>query len=247
MLRVFKPTSPMSHGSWSLVAYGLPMSLLAAEQYARDAEAAPRALQRATELLPIRMLSTLGIPCSLVLATYPGVLLATTSNPLWSRSRLLGAVFACGSFHAGAAAIRLVLGREEDAATARLDRIERIAAAAEATSLGAYLATTGRNARPLLAGPHARLFWIGAVGAGIALPWLLKAIAPRCGRWARVARLAGSVLSLAGSFALKWAITQAGKTAARDARLNHEASRARSNSTARTRPTFASSTPSDRS
>lgn len=227
MLRIFKPTSPMSHGSWALAAYAVPMTALAAEvalgMLARRFELA----DRLEAIVPSRALGTAGIPCALMLATYPGVLLATTANPLWSRSRALGALFAASAVHAGASATSMALairGTHTDEIE-RLGRIELVAAAAEATALGAFLVAAGRHARPLVAGRHAKLFWLGAVGAGIALPMLLKALGPKRGTLGRLAKLAASALSLAGAFALKWAILHAGRDAADDARASHEAAR----------------------
>ena len=225
MLRIFKPTSPMSHGSWALAAYAVPMHALAAEV---ALEAVPRPLaivDRLEALIPSRALGVLGIPCALMLATYPGVLLATTANPLWSRGRALGALFAAGSIHAGASAVSmaLALSGSHTGELARLARVEAIAAAAEATALSAFLVGAGRQARPLLAGRQSGLFWLGAVGVGMVLPLLLKALAPRRGRLARLAKTAASALSLAGALALKVAVTRAGRDAADDARAGHEA------------------------
>ena len=225
MLRIFKPTSPMSHGSWALAAYGIPMGLLTTEQLIGDLPALPEAVRKLGRLVPVDLLSVLGIPCALMLATYPGVLLATTSNPLWSRSRLLGALFACSSVHSGASALTaaLALRRDVNEAAARLERIEQLSTIAEAGVLAAFLATTGERSRHLTTGRYGALFAVGAVGVGMVLPALLKALGPKKGKLGVAARVAGSLLSLAGAFALKWAITQAGKLAADDARASHEA------------------------
>ena len=225
MLRIFKPTSPMSHGSWALAAYGLPMGLLTTEQLLDDVPGLPDDVRKLGHLVPIELLSALGIPCALMLATYPGVLLATTSNPLWSRSRLLGALFACSSIHSGASAltVALALRRDVNEEAARIARIEQLATIAEAGVLAAFLATTGRQSRHLTTGRYRSLFVVGAVGVGMVLPVLLKALGPKTGKRAVVARIAGSLLSLAGGFALKWAITHAGALAADDARTSHDA------------------------
>lgn len=220
MLRIFKPTSPMSHGSWALLAYGLPMSFLAAEQALRDVPGLPDSARRAGRVLPIHVVGTLGIPCALTLATYPGVLLSTTANPLWSRTRLLGALFAAGSVHAGASAVSVALALRGDHTdeSARIERIERIAALAEASLLGAVLVSAGHEGRALTTGQHRKWFWIGAVGVGFAVPMLLRAIAPRMGTANRVMRAIGSAAALVGAFALKWAVVGAGRRAALDAR-----------------------------
>lgn len=228
MLRIFKPTSPMSHGSWSLVAYSLPMGLLATDRALEELPGIPDFARRVGGLVPRRALEILGIPTALMLATYPGVLLGTTSNPLWSKSRLLGALFATSAVHAGASAVALALRDAHTDERARIERIERVAAIAEAATLAGYLATTGHHARPLVRGRHRGLFLAGAVGVGIALPFLLRAIAPERGRLGRIARIGASALSLVGSLALKLALTYAGRDAARDARASHDAALAKS-------------------
>jgi formate-dependent nitrite reductase membrane component NrfD len=225
MLRIFKPTSAMSHGSWALLAYSVPMTVMAAEV---GLEAAPRWMglaERIERLLPTPALGVAGIPCAMMLATYPGVLLSTTANPLWSTGRGLGALFAAGSIHAGAAAVSAALavwGSHTDE-QARLERIERVAAAAEAAALAVFVATAGRHAAPLVSGRYRTLFWVGAVGAGLVAPLVVEALAPKRGWLGRVARVAASALALAGAFALKWAVTHAGAEAAADARASHAA------------------------
>ncbi len=223
MLRMFKHTSPMSHGSWSLAAYGLPMTALTAEQAWSDATFIPKFMRDASRIVPVRALGLLGIPCALMLATYPGVLLATTANPLWSRTPWLGALFACSSVHAGASAVALALRDSHMDERARIERIAAVAAAAEAAALGFVLLGTGGQARPLISGGIRRVFLVGAVGAGIVLPLLLRMLAPKTGKSGRIARFAVSALSLAGSFALKLAMVYGGHEAARDARASHRA------------------------
>jgi formate-dependent nitrite reductase membrane component NrfD len=57
------------------------------------------------------------------------------------------------------------------------------------------------------------LFWIGGVALGMIVPAILRR------RKSKTARIASSVLTLAGSFALKWAITHAGAESSRDREL----------------------------
>lgn len=219
MLRIFKPTSPMSHGAWALTAFGAPAGLLAAGQFFEDLGS-----RKAARLVPSRALEAVGLPISMVLATYPGVLLSTTANPLWGRGRLLGALFAASAVHSGAAAVStaLALRRDVDDEAARLSRIERIATLAEAGLLAAFVATAGPQRKHLLSGPQRKLFLLGAIGAGLALPMLLEAVAPKRGRAGTIFRIAGAVLSLVGAFALKRSLVRSGKSAAADPRGAHE-------------------------
>lgn len=85
MLRVARPTSPMSVGTWILVGYGPGIGLAAA------AELLPASLRNR---LPGRLLSAAGRPAGLAaaaiapgLASYTAALLAQTAVPAWHGSR----------------------------------------------------------------------------------------------------------------------------------------------------------------
>lgn len=84
MLRVFKPTSPMSLGTWSLTAYSLPLGLLATI-----------AVLEIVGIVGIptwirTVLIVSGIPFAMGSAMYKGVLFSTTSQPGWKDARWLG-------------------------------------------------------------------------------------------------------------------------------------------------------------
>ncbi|WP_237547107.1 NrfD/PsrC family molybdoenzyme membrane anchor subunit, partial [Streptomyces sp. SID161] len=121
MLRVFKPTSPMSVGSWLLAGYA-PLALTAA---ATEAAGRCRRLGSA---------ATLG---SAVLgpavATYTAVLLADTAVPSWHEGyRELPFVFA-GSAATAASGLALAAAPPDQAGPAR-----RLAVLGAALELGAY-------------------------------------------------------------------------------------------------------------
>ena len=197
MLRIFKRTSAMSIGAWGLLAYSMPVTLLAVLGRSRTARVG---------------LSLLGLPPAMLMLGYPGALLATTANPLWSRGKWLPALFAASSMHSGAAALRLLLGDGDRVSAKALELYDQTTAAAQGLILAAWLRSLGPQAKPLTKSP---LFWAGAVGAGIVLPALLSA-----GKPTRFKRLASAGLALAGSLVLKWAITRAGRVAAADPSLN---------------------------
>src|SRR5262249_7817892 len=245
MLRVFKPSSPMNLGAWSLLGFSLPVTLQAAEMLTEEIEP-PRWLARIAARLPDRLAAVFGIPFAIIMAGYPGVLLSMTSTPIWTRSRFLGALLACESIKNGAAAtdMAIALTRENRAAVYehdKLDSIRTLAAAGEAALLGAYVITTGQAARPLTKGSQAWTFWLGAIGAGIVAPTIIgmSGIGERKGkrglrdlftkrrrRMNLAAKLASSALSLAGGLALKWAITHGGQESAMDDDAGRIASRA---------------------
>ena len=108
MLRVFRPTSPMSMGTWLLVAFG--------------GAAGAAALSEATGVLrPLGR--TAGAVSGVLgpgLATYTAVLIGQTSIPAWERARTrLPAVFA-SSAAAGAGGLACVVTPPASARSARL-------------------------------------------------------------------------------------------------------------------------------
>lgn len=227
MLRVWKWTSPMNTGAWALTAYSLPVGTLAFKQLTGDVEGMSGAIKRAGSLVPSRFVGALGLPPALTMVSYPGVLLSTTSTPVWSHTRFLGALVASSSMSSGAAALTLLLsakgGEEGGASLKALGKFERAATLCEAGALAAYLVSAGKTAEPLTKGRQAKLFWLGAVGAGLVLPALVDAAAPRKRR--RAAKVLGSALKLAGTLALKWALVYAGRSSAEDPAYARQATR----------------------
>lgn len=219
MLRIWKPKSPMNLGAWALSGYSLPTGLLAVKQLTGDLPHIPAWLKKAGAILPTRALSAAGAPFALAMLSYPGVLLSTTSTPVWSRTRVLGALFASSSMATGAAALSLALAlqnkRNYDRASGQLERIENIARLFEGTTLIAYLATSQESAKPLVSGRYAKHLWLGAAATGLVLPTLIKAFTPRRRRREiRGETILSSALTLFGGLMLKWAVTHAGRESA---------------------------------
>jgi formate-dependent nitrite reductase membrane component NrfD len=228
MLRVFKPSSPMNLGSWALSAYSLPLTLLAAKQFAEDLSKKYPPVKRAAQLIPARLLGWLGLPLSLTMTSYTGVLLAATSTPLWATSRCLGALFATSAINNGVAATSLHLALHDDGnrqALRSLEKVERAARLSEAIAICFYLATTGKAAKPLMKGRYGWQFWLCAVGMGLVAPAVLQAIRSKRRKQSRVGTILRSALSLVGGFALKWAIVHAGRASAEDIESARHASR----------------------
>src|SRR6266852_4602862 len=109
MLRMFKVKSPMSMGTWALVSFSLFSGLTAVIQGARDGLLGRWWGARLLAGLPQRLLALPGTALGFFLGGYTGVLLTATSVPLWSRSKLLGAVFLSSSLSTSSALISLVL------------------------------------------------------------------------------------------------------------------------------------------
>ena len=197
MLRVIKPTSPMSIGSWVLAAMG-PAAVGAAIS---DRLGIFRRLGRTAEVI-----SGLLGPA---LCTYTGVLVANTAVPVWHEAGgELPLVFA-GSALASAGAASTVLTPAEAAGPAR--RLAVAGALVELAAVDAMERKLGELAEPYhdgAAGRYARLAR-GCTTIGAAA----VALAGRRRRWAAVA---GSGLLLAGSAFERLAVYKAGFESARD-------------------------------
>ena len=215
MLRVWKKSSPMNHGAWALSGYGTVASFLALPAVkARwmPTEKLAEVARFAHRWVPERVIAVLGLPFAWTMVSYPGVLLETTANPVWSRSSFLGPLFASSSMSSGAAALTLLNYRSKDHGLHRaLGTFEDVAAVAEAASLGLYLGTAKRAARPLWKGKQSVLFSVGAIGMGIVAPAIL-----RRSRSKVVRDGIAPLLTIAGSLALKWSVTYAGQESSLD-------------------------------
>jgi hypothetical protein len=111
MLRVFKPSSPMSLGTWCLTAYSLPLTVLAAISLLGGAPAW------------MHWLAVLaGLPAALGAAVYKGVLFSTSSQPGWKDARWLGGYLTNSALLLGCAqllTLSIGMGQERAAATLR--------------------------------------------------------------------------------------------------------------------------------
>lgn len=217
MLRVIKPSSPMNLGAWALTAHGGMATLTVGHMLAKEGKLP--LLGPLARLLPERLLAAGALPSALALGGYTGVLLGTSSIPVWYTSPLLGALFMASSVSTGTAAVSLVgaaTGREDPSEPRQLAAFELTVAATEASLLAGYLLTSGRAARPLLRGRH-RYLLAGAAGA-LLLATLLQVVSlfggPR-GR-GRAATLTASGATLAAGAMLRWAIVWAGRASADD-------------------------------
>jgi Ni/Fe-hydrogenase subunit HybB-like protein len=105
MLRVFKPSSPMSLGTWSLTVYSLPLTVIVAINILPGGRAALGWLH-----LPAVIFALLPALGSMV---YKGVLFSTSSQPAWKDARWLGGYLVNSALLLGVAellALALLLG-----------------------------------------------------------------------------------------------------------------------------------------
>ncbi|MGE5608224.1 MAG: NrfD/PsrC family molybdoenzyme membrane anchor subunit [Bacillota bacterium] len=221
MLRVWKPSSPMNFGTWSIVGYGGMATAEALRQWMLDryppAQRGPMLLKvnRILELLH----DALGIPFALSVAGYTGVLLSCTSNPLWTKNQWLGPLFSASAIGTGAAAMTLALKATGKCNTERtrypavLEHIDTAAHAVEAATLAGYFREAGEKAATLRRGrmkPHMAL-----MAGALILGEVIKRL-PLRGKARRVVGTASAVLSLASGFVLRWTMIHGGHEAAND-------------------------------
>lgn len=211
MLRVFRPTSPMSVGSWILALSG--------------------AANGAGFLLgsrrgPFGVIGRVGIAAGgglgALLAGYTGVLLASTAVPLWQAGRRELPVLFVGSGMASAGA---VLELFPDSGASR-KVTHWYGCVGKAVALGAMVALersaprAPRVTEPLRSGATGMLW---RAGLGLTVAGLIgSGLGNRSRRRERVA----AVLTLAGALATRLAVFHAGKRSARDPRATFEGQRA---------------------
>jgi formate-dependent nitrite reductase membrane component NrfD len=226
MLRVFKVKSPMSMGVYGLLTFSIFSGITAVIQAARDGLLGKWWLAHWLASLPQKLLIVPGSLFGTFLGGYTGVLLAATSIPLWSRSKLLGAVFISSAISTSSALITLVLRifGVHGSTLRKLERLEWAAILTEMTSLFAFLRGSGRAARPLVgSGPSekGRTFWSLVFGSGLILPWMLQSVGLFSKHTEKHQRGRGiliSLLVLIGGYFLRRTIIDAGQTSSMDAR-----------------------------
>lgn len=195
MLRVFKPTSPMSIGSWVLTAFGGAMGAAAVSEVTGWWR-------------PVGRLGELGAAIfGLPLFTYTAVLVADTSVPVWQEARVeLPFVFA-GSASASAGAAAAILTPSEESGPGRA-----LAIFGAGIELGAVAVMERRL------GPIARHYHEGPAATAARLARTLTAggalLMLAAGRHRAGATVAGTMI-LAGSLAERFAVLRAGPPSAR--------------------------------
>ena len=214
MLRVFKPTSPMSVGTWILTAYAPGNLVAGAAEIARVLDVA--------RFLPVRLrvLSTLldwaarpgGIEAAMLapaVASYTAVLLTDTSTPAWHEAhRELPFVFV-GSAAAASGGLGMVTSPLVETGPARMLAV--IGATAELVVEHHMEKSMGFTAGALHEGTPGRLMRaskiLTAVGGASAL--LL-------GRRHRAFAVASGLALVAGSVCTRFGVFEAGQESARD-------------------------------
>ncbi len=217
MLRVAKPTSPMSVGTWLLTAYG-PFAGVAGGAELLQLVPRLRALQPLADFAarPAGVLAALLAPG---LASYTGVLLSDTATPAWHAARReLPFVFAAS---AGVAAGGLGMLGAPVAEAGPARRMAVGGAVLELAIAQRMEHSMGISSEMLRSGKAGLLMNAGRAltGGGV-----LGAVIG--GRRRAIAALSGAAF-LAGSACTRFAIFEAGQASARDPRFTVEPQRER--------------------
>lgn len=206
MLRVFRPTSAMSMGSWTLASFSGAASVAAV---------APHVLPGRSG----RVLANLGgLAAGLlgpVLGTYTAVLLSDTAVPVWKATRRQLPLLFGASATASAADVLDLLG--PDAASEAVTR--RLATAGKAAELAAGAAVeraadhdpeVGRALTTGVAGDLWR------ASKGLTALSLATSVVPVPRALRRARRFVTAVLGVIGGLVMRFALVRAGTASARD-------------------------------
>ncbi len=207
MLRVFKPSSPMSVGSWLLAGYGPVAGAAAVSELTGIAPWAGRAATLGAGVL------------GPAIATYTAALICDTAVPAWHEGyREMPYVFA-GSAASAAGGLGLLAVRPAAAAPAR--DLAVLGAAAELMAKRRLLARLGDLAEPYQTGTPGTILRLAEVLTAGGL-----AGAALGGKSRAVSALSGASL-LAASALTRFGVFEAGRASARDPKYTVVAQRRR--------------------
>jgi formate-dependent nitrite reductase membrane component NrfD len=211
MLRVAKPTSPMSVGTWILSLYG-PAAALAG---AAELPFLPRFVRRL--LRPFSRPAGIGAAVvAPAVASYTAVLLSDTATPAWNSARRELPFVFVGSAASAAGGLGMIGARYADAGPAR--RLAFAGLASEVLAQQFMESSMGLSVETLQSGTAGRIERAGKVctgvgGIGALLAEVFGRRNPRRGR--ALSFVAGLGL-LGGSACTRFAIFEAGQASARD-------------------------------
>ena len=196
MLRVAKPTSPMSVGSWLLAGYGPAVGATAMSDLVGIAPTAGK------------MADTVAAALAPAVATYTGVLVADSAIPAWHEAgQELPLLFAAGAA-ASAGGLALALTPGDGARSAR--RLALIGAAGELAASRLMERRLGSLGEPYHEGRAGRV-----KRAATALTGAGAVMAALAGRRRRASALGGALIT-AGAALERLAVLEAGRQSARD-------------------------------
>jgi protein NrfD len=206
---MLKTYSPMSFGSWVVLAFG-GFALLGC--LAALAEAGRIRWTWPVRLRPRAPLGTLvGIVGGLLgifVACYTGVLLAVTNRPIWSDTPLLGLTFLISAVSSSAALLILLADRRyHTPGLAAMERFDMLALSLEPIAIIALIVSLGSVARVWLSGWGVLLMLVVALGMVIPLVIQWRAAGAK-----RRPSAAAALLVLVGGFMFRAVIVLSSDT-----------------------------------
>jgi formate-dependent nitrite reductase membrane component NrfD len=181
----FKTGSPMSVGSWALVAFGLFAAVSFVDALGRDGRLRWRPLGGAFG----RVWSAVGAVLGLFVAGYTGVLLAVSNQPVWSDTWALGGLFLASGLAGSAALLALLvrLRRDAGASMGMFELSERLWSLLELALLVAFALT---------------LVAAGTLDDAFGLPWAVLWLVALAGLLPGLGRLLTARLAVTGEGAV---------------------------------------------
>jgi protein NrfD len=213
MLRIFRRTSTMSIGAWSLATFGAMSALTAAAQMLED---------RLGNVFYRRLARYFALPAAAtgaVISTYTGTLLSATSTPLWAGAdRILPALFGTSATATSIAALSLAeqLKQQQTNATRRLERLALMAAGTELLLSSALDWQWDKKnlGKPLKREPIATAYRAGYKGVGLITPMIIHGLGMLTGRRSRTWSAMAALATLAGGYILRSVVLFAGRDSA---------------------------------
>jgi hypothetical protein len=166
MLRVFKPSSPMSLGTWSLTIYSLPLTVIVATELLPEEWGWPAWVRKTAIVLAL-------VP-ALASAVYKGVLLSTSAQPGWRDARWLGGYLTSSALALGCLGmLALAVVLEADEATAVLRSALVALLLLHLVPLALLLGNIWSTLLKIYTPPQLRLLAVLSLGGCMALPLCL--------------------------------------------------------------------------
>jgi protein NrfD len=213
MLRIYRPTSPMSIGSWSLTSFGLFSGLTAMGQFVQDllGLAGGRAMAR-----------IFGLPAALsggLVSLYTGTLLAASNLPLWAGGfPFLSSLFAGSATSTASAALALIADASgaDETTQRRLKWFGAISSSIEFVMALLVERSWRRNRaiQPLNKEPYRSTWRFGFLGLGVLGPLSLHLTDLARGRQSRPVTAVAAVMTLVGGFILRAVLVIGGNESA---------------------------------
>jgi len=214
MLRVAKPTSPMSVGTWLLTLYGPAAGVAGTAEVARYLPMPDRVRTLLGGLArPAGIAAAFTAPA---VAAYTGVLLGDTATPAWSSARRELPFVFVGSAASAAGGLGMVGAAFVDAGPAR--RLAFAGLMGEVVAEQYMERSMGRAVEALRTGRAGTILRAGKVctGAGGLTALAAELFGRRAKRSGQALSAVAGVALMAGSACTRFAIFEAGQASARD-------------------------------